>query len=69
MQRPSTTEFIVDGEDFFVALTDAPGVRVGTVGGVCYDIPAGHTLYQRICESASERDAEDRFDELFVACA
>jgi hypothetical protein len=63
-RRGHTTQFIVDGIDHFVALTDLPGVRVGMVGGPCFDIPQGHAYYDRVCECATEQDAENYFDEL-----
>jgi len=37
------------------------------VGGLCYDVPAGHAYFDRIRECANEHDAEDYFDELYVA--
>jgi hypothetical protein len=59
------TKFLVDGADYFVALTDMPGVRIGLIGSTCYNIPKGHAYYDRVCECASEQDAEEYFDELF----
>lgn len=67
--RGHTTEFIVDGVDFFVAMTDLPGVRVGMVGGTCFDIPRGHAYHDRICECGNEQHAEAYFDELMDATA
>ena len=66
-RRAHVTEFVVDGLDFFVAKTDMPGVRVGMVGGTCFDIPAGHAYHDRIVECVTESDAEDYFDELMNA--
>ena len=61
----TTTQFIVNGVDFFVALIDMPGVRVGMVGGTCFDIPQGHAYYDRLTECADEQQAEEYFDELY----
>jgi hypothetical protein len=66
-QRAKTTLFVVKGRDYFVALTDMPGVRVGMVGGECIDVPKGHAYYDRLTECGNEHDAEDYFDELFAA--
>lgn len=60
-----TTTFIVKGADFFAAHLDNGGVRLGMVGGDCFDIPAGHAWYARIAELTNEKDTEDYFDELF----
>jgi hypothetical protein len=68
-RRAHTTKFIVDGRDFFVALTDMPGVRVGMVGGTCFDVPVGHAYHDRIAESHNEATAEEYFDELMDALA
>jgi hypothetical protein len=66
-QRAKTTLFVVKGRDYFVALTDMPGVRVGMVGGECIDVPKGHAYYDRLTECGNEHDAEDYFDELYGA--
>lgn len=60
-----TTTFIVKGLDYFVAHLDNGGVRLGMVGGTCFDIPAGHAWFDRITECANESQAEEYFDELF----
>lgn len=59
------TQFVVQGPDFFVAKTDMPGVRIGMVGGTCFDIPAGHAYHDRLMECTNENDAEEYFDELY----
>lgn len=64
MARATTTEFLFDDGDYFTALTDMPGVRVGIVGGTCFDVPRGHAYYDRICEAAIRADVEDYHDEL-----
>lgn len=66
-RRAHTTEFIVDGREFFVAKTDMPGVRVGMIGGTCFDVPLGHAYHDRIAECVTEQHAEDYFDELMRA--
>ena len=39
------TQFLIRTEDYFVGLTDKPGVRVGFVGGHCFDFPKVHPRY------------------------
>jgi hypothetical protein len=58
----TTTEFIVDGHDYFVARLDNGGVRVGMVGGNAFDIPATHALFEACCAIATEDGAEWLFD-------
>ncbi|WP_156429862.1 hypothetical protein [Burkholderia sp. FL-7-2-10-S1-D7] len=65
--RARTTDYIVMGEDYFVAHLDDGGIRIGMVGGRSYDVPAGHAYYDRIRGCTNERDAEDYFDELYTA--
>ncbi|WP_027813354.1 hypothetical protein [Burkholderia cenocepacia] len=67
MQRGRITEFLFDNGDYFVARTDMPGVRIGMVGGTCFELPAGHAYYNRVCEIANAVDAEEMFDELYAA--
>jgi hypothetical protein len=66
-QRAKTTTFVVKGPQYFVARTTMPGVRVGIVGGTCFDIPCGHAYYDRCTEITNEHDAEAMFDELSAA--
>ena len=63
MSRAHTTEFIAKTEDYFTAHLDDGGVRIGFIGGTCFDIPTGHTYYQRITEATSEM-IEEYHDEL-----
>ena len=69
MNRAKTTKFLFQDGDYFVALTDEPGVRIGMVGGTCYDVPRGHAYYDRICEADTRRAVEDYHDELTSAYA
>jgi hypothetical protein len=50
--------------DYFTADTDAPGVRIGMVGGTCFDIPSGHAWYDRVHEASTRVEVEDLHDEL-----
>jgi hypothetical protein len=58
-----TTNFIVNGADYFAAHLDNGGVRVGHVGGYCFDFPAGHALHARAVALTTEADAEIMVDE------
>ena len=69
MARAHTVKFLFQDSDYFVATTDEPGVRIGIVGGTCYDIPRGHAYYDRVCEAATRRDVEEYHDELTSALA
>lgn len=64
MTRAHTTKFLFNDSDYFVALTDMPGVRIGLIGATCYDIPVGHAYYDRICEATTRCDVEEYHDEL-----
>jgi len=61
-RRAHTTDFIVKGRDFFSAHLDTGGVRIGMVGGVCFDIPKGHAYYERCVECSCEVEIESHFD-------
>lgn len=65
-RRGHTTAFIVDGADYFSAHLDNGGVRIGLVGSVAYDIPAGHTDYARAVAAADESAVEVMVDEFFA---
>lgn len=69
MNRGTTTKFLFNDGDYFVALTDRNCVRIGIVGGTCYDVPNGHAYYDRIAESTSRVEVEDLHDELTSAYA
>ena len=63
MSRAHTTEFIAKNEDYFTAHLDDSGVRIGFIGGTCFDIPPGNAYHQRISEATSEM-IEQYHDEL-----
>lgn len=69
MSRGRTTKFLFDDGEYFVALTDQLAVRVGRVGGTCFDIPMGHAYFERIAEAASPIEVEALHDELMGAYA
>lgn len=57
-----TIEFIVKGNDFFVANLDDGGIRVGMVGGVCYNLIRDNALFGVAANCSNEADAESCFD-------
>lgn len=67
--RATTTKFLFQDGDYFTALTDEPGVRVGIVGGTCFDVPRGHAFYDRIVEADTRAAVEGYHDELTEAFA
>ena len=69
MARAQTTKFLFNDGDYFTAMTNANSVRIGIVGGTCYDIPAGHAWFERVCEASSRVEVEDLHDDLFAAFA
>jgi cell division FtsZ-interacting protein ZapD len=69
MTRAKTNKFLFDDGDYFVALTDAPGVRIGIVGGTCFDIPAGHAWFDRVRDASIRAEVEALHDELTAAMA
>lgn len=69
MAHSTITKFLFNDGDYFTALTDMPGVRIGLTGSACFDVPAGHTYYNRIVEANTSKDVEDYFDELQAAFA
>lgn len=69
MARANTTRFLFQDGEYFVALTDMPGVRVGFVGGTCFDVPNGHAYFDRLAAVSTRREAEDYHDELMSAYA
>lgn len=58
-----TTTIICDTGDYFAAHLDNGGVRIGMVGGVCHDVPAGHSSYDAIA-AANDETVESIFDSL-----
>ena len=69
MSRAHTTKMLFQDGDFFTALTDEPGVRVGMVGGTCFDVPRGHAWFDRVREATTRAEVEDHFDDLYAAVA
>ena len=64
MNRGCLIKFLFHDADYFIGLTDRAAVRIGLVGGTCYDVPAGHAYYERIAEATSRVEVEDLHDEL-----
>lgn len=69
IQRGTLTKFIVQDGDYFTGLTDQNCVRIGIVGGTCYDIPKGHAWYDRVVGAFLRVDVEDLHDQLTSAYA
>ncbi|MFD2297738.1 hypothetical protein QRO11_15480 [Paracidovorax citrulli] len=69
MTRARTTAFIFRDADYFAAHLNDGGVRIGIVGGVCYDIPVGHAHHARAAEANTRAAVEDLHDELTSATA
>lgn len=67
MARAHTTTFLFNDGDYFTAHLDNGGVRIGMVGGTCYDVPPGHAYYDRVIEAETRKDVEDYHDEFFAA--
>ncbi|AVS67879.1 hypothetical protein C8245_21365 [Paracidovorax avenae] len=64
MTRARTTAFLFRDADYFSAHLNDGGVRIGIVGGVCYDLPAGHAYHARAAEASARATVEDLHDEL-----
>lgn len=69
MSRPLTKKMLFTDGEYFVALTDQLAVRVGMVGGTCFDVPMGHAYFERIAEAKTRAAVEALFDELAGAYA
>ena len=44
-------------------------IRIGIVGGTCFDVPRGHAYYDRIAEATTRNEVEGYHDELTGAFA
>lgn len=69
MARAKTTKMLFNDGEFFVSLTDMPGVCVGMSWGTRFDVPRGHAYYDRIAEATTRQEVEGYFDELMDAFA
>lgn len=58
MNNGHTTEFLFQGADYFVAMLDNGGVRIGMVGDYATDIPAGHEMFGMVVEFGNAGDAD-----------
>lgn len=64
-KRATTTAMICENTDgYFAAFLDNGGVRVGSRGNECFDIPEGHADFRRAA-ALSIDTAEAFFDECF----
>lgn len=57
MKRGHITEFLFKGSDYFVAMLDNGGVRIGMVGDYATDFPAGHEMLTMVIECGKAGDA------------
>lgn len=54
--------FVVNGSDYFSALTIDGKVRIGNVGGISYDLSPTHDLYGTAIAAADESQVESIVD-------
>ena len=62
------TNFIFKGADYFVALLDNGGVRIGLVSVYATDFPANHEMFEKVvaCGEAGTEDAVEALsDEIY----
>jgi hypothetical protein len=67
MNRGTTTKFLFNDGDYFVALTDRDCVRIGIVGTTCHDVPRDHASFDRIVKAETREEVESLHDELLDA--
>lgn len=67
MSRAHTTKIIFDDGDYFTAMLDDGGIRIGLKGFNCYDIPSGHAWFARVAEATTRVEIESYHDDLFAA--
>lgn len=53
------TNFLFKSSDYFVAMLDNAGIRIGLVGDYCTDIPAGHAMFSKVAECGARGDASE----------
>lgn len=62
-----TTEILNESADHFVADLDNGGVRVGMVGSVCIDFPAGHKYFDEAKSLAGAADFDAAAEAFIVS--
>lgn len=65
----NTTDFIFKGADYFVAILDHGGVRIGLVESYATDFPADHEMFNMVVacgQSGDEEAIEALSDEIHV---
>lgn len=63
-----TTNFLFKGTDYFVAMLDHGGVRIGLVSNYATDFPADHEMFEMVVacgNSADEEAIEKLSDEIY----
>lgn len=63
----TTTDFILNGNEYFAANLNNGWVRVGLTGYIAYDFPPGHPKFSRVALITTEDEAENIVDESFMA--
>lgn len=62
------TNFIFKGSDYFVAMLDHGGVRIGLVESYATDFPADHEMFEKVvaCGVSGDADAVEALsDEIY----
>lgn len=62
------TVFIFKGADYFVAMLDHGGVRIGLVESYATDFPADHEMFNKVVacgQSGNEEAIENLSDEIY----
>lgn len=62
------TNFIFKGSDYFVAMLDHGGVRIGLVESYATDFPADHEMFEKVVacgEAGHEESVEQLSDEIY----
>lgn len=58
MKRGHITEFLFKGAEYFVAMLDNGGVRIGMVDGHMTDVPQEHEAFAAIVTCGKSGDAD-----------
>lgn len=64
-----TTKFLFKGTDYFVAMLDHGGVRIGLVSTYATDFPADHEMFEMVVacgKSGDEEAVEQLSDEIYA---
>lgn len=53
---PHITDFLLKGEDYFIARLDNGGVRIGMAGCYSTDFPENHEMFSVVVDCARDAD-------------